>query len=93
MNADEVQGGETLAAEKVDGAEIENELMRRAGVSLDEMSKCLAIRGVDVARNPDTHPFGRQAMDFEGGSAALLCLSNVRRRRLTQLDRRGGGHG
>ncbi len=78
MNADVVQGGETLAAEKVDGAQIENKLMGLAGVPLDEMSQCLPIRGVDVARNPYAHAFGRQVVDFEDGSAALLCLSNVR---------------
>jgi len=49
VDADVVQGGETLAAEKIDCAQIENELMRHAGMPLDEMSERLAIRGVNVA--------------------------------------------
>jgi hypothetical protein len=49
VDADVVQGRETLAVEEVDCAQIENELMRHASVALDEMSERLAIRSVNVA--------------------------------------------
>jgi hypothetical protein len=57
MNADEVQGGECLASEEVDDAQVENELMGHADPLLNEVSERLAIRGVDLTRDDDPHAF------------------------------------
>lgn len=70
MDTNEVQRGECLASEEVDDTQIENELMRHADPLLNEVSECLAIRRVDVARDDHPHAFRRQVVDFEGGAAA-----------------------
>ena len=59
VDADVVQSGETLAAEKVDLAQIDDELLRDAYVPLDEMSEGLTIGGINVAGHGDTHALGR----------------------------------
>jgi hypothetical protein len=48
VDADVIQGGESLTAEKVNCADIDDELLGRARVPLDEIPERLAIRGVDV---------------------------------------------
>ena len=49
LDADVVQGGKALTAEKVESAQIEDELFRGARVALDEASKGLAVGRIDVA--------------------------------------------
>ena len=48
VDTDVKQGCETLAAEKVDSAQVEDHLLRSAGVPCDEASEGLAIGGVYV---------------------------------------------
>jgi hypothetical protein len=69
VDADVVQGGETLAAEKVDFAQVEDELLRGACVPLDKASEGLAIGGVYIACDGDTHALGCQVVNFEHRSA------------------------
>jgi hypothetical protein len=74
MNPNEVQGGECLASEEVDDAEVEGELMGHPDPLLNEVSERMAIRGVDVTSHDDPRAFRRQVVEFEDGSTASLRL-------------------
>jgi hypothetical protein len=93
VDADVVQGGETLAVEEVDLAQVDDELLRDAYVPLDEASEGLTISGVYFARDRDTHALGCQVVNFEHGPATLLCFTNGWQLRLREPDSVGRGHG
>jgi hypothetical protein len=78
VNADEVQGGECLASEEVDDAQVEDELMGDADPLLNEVAERLAIRGVHVTGNDDPIAFRCQVVDLEDGAAASLRLISDR---------------
>jgi uncharacterized Zn-binding protein involved in type VI secretion len=78
VDTDVKQGCETLAAEKVDSAQVEDHLLRSAGVPCDEASEGLAIGGVYVARDGDTYALGCQVVNFEDGAATSLCFVDGR---------------
>jgi hypothetical protein len=84
VDTDVKQGCETLAAEKVDSAQVEDHLLRSAGVPCDEASEGLANGGVYVARDGDTYALGCQVVNFEDGAARIVVF---RRRSATPIDR------
>jgi hypothetical protein len=92
VDIDVVQGGETLAPEKSTLLQVEDDLLRSACVPLDEASEGLAISGVYVARDADTHALGCQVVNVEHGSPTLLCFINGRQLRLIEPDSVGRGH-
>jgi len=92
VDTDVKQGCETLAAEKVDSAQVEDHLLRSAGVPCDEASEGLAIGGVYVARDGDTYALGCQVVNFEDGAATSLCFVDGRQLRLIEPDSVSRGH-
>jgi hypothetical protein len=97
LNADVVQGGEALTTEEVDAAQVQDELLRDTCMELDEAGKGLAVCGVHIALDADAYARGCQVVNFEDGTAATLCLVELRfveRRRLgsMQPDGLGSGH-
>jgi hypothetical protein len=93
VDADVVQGGETLAVEKVDLTQIDDELLRDTYVPLDEASEGLTISGVYIARDSDADALGRQVVNCEHGPATLLCFTNGWQLRSREPDSVGRGHG
>lgn len=92
LNADVVERSEPLAAEEVDCAQIDNQLLRHARVMLDETSQSVAVGDVYVASNGDAHPRGGQVVNFENSPAEPLRFIGRRQIRLTQRDGSGRGH-
>jgi hypothetical protein len=97
LNADVVQGGESLTTEEVDSAQIQDKLLRDTCMEFDETGQGLAVCGVHIALDADAYARGCQVVSFEHGTAATLRMVSLRfakRRRVgsMQPDGLGSGH-